>query len=303
MVHPGQERFDPKGSSVQERLLGQSVVLEAAGLVFVVLSAMRAGSLSLYADTIKESIETLATAFSWLTLRQLRKYKHQFDFGLGKIESMLSLLVAGGLLASGVFLVKGAWERFLAPQPLADIGVGVAVNLGAIAVDGWFLRKLLRANREQPSPVISAKAESYALGIAVSVILAATLLAGKLLQAHPWALMLDPVVSLGFALYLLWSVYRIMGRALGDLSDRTLEEALQLVIMRELAGFFNEYEQIHGIRSRRAGGAVEIELHLEFHPDRSMGQVHDVTERMRASLQSKIQNSRVLIIPARRSPS
>jgi len=290
------------GAPFQESLLGQSVLIEAAGLGLTILSAVLSGSLSLYADTIKESIETLATAFSWMTLRQLRRYKHQFDFGLGKIESLLSLLVAGGLLASGGFLVKGAWDRLLAPQPLADVGVGVAVNLGAIFVDGWFLRRLLRANRERASPIISAKAQSYAVGIAISAVLVGTLLAGKLLQSHPWALLIDPVVSLGFAAYLLWSVLGIVGRAFGDLSDRTLEEALQMVIMRELAGFFNDYEQIHGIRSRRAGGAVEIELHLEFHPERSMGQVLEVTERMRASLQSKIQNSRVLIIPARRSP-
>ncbi|MCX5797586.1 MAG: cation diffusion facilitator family transporter [Elusimicrobia bacterium] len=291
---------DKKSGDAKESLLGQSVLIELAGLVIEVAAALQSNSLSLYADLIQEGVETLATIVAWGTLRHLRRHHYEFDFGLGKVESLLGLVVAGGMAVSVYSIAHEALARLAAPQPLEKVGLGLAMIVAWIGVDGYYWWKFVQLDRQHPSPVLEATGKSYRAGTVVCVALTATLLAGKLLEDHPWALYIDPLVSLGYAVYMLKTIYEITARALGDLTDCTLDETLQLAIVRELARFFHDYRLLHDVKSRRSGGTVQIELHLEFHPDQKMSEVYEVSERMSASLQAKIRGSRVIIVPARR---
>ena len=51
------------------------------------------------------------------------------------------------------------------------------------------------------------------------------------------------------------------------------------------------------MNSRRAGGEVYIELFLEFDPAEKMSSVQTTIDRMKKSLESKIENSRVVVAP------
>ena len=65
----------------------------------------------------------------------------------------------------------------------------------------------------------------------------------------------------------------------------------------ELAREYDEYTEFHGISSRRSGAKVYVEIFLTFDGERSLGSVQETIDRMRTSLEAKIQNSRVLIAP------
>jgi divalent metal cation (Fe/Co/Zn/Cd) transporter len=87
--------------------------------------------------------------------------------------------------------------------------------------------------------------------------------------------------------------------SLPDLLDQTLEEELQLVVVRELAEHFHHYEQLHGVKSRRSGGNIYVDIFLEFSGDLPMGEVQDTMDRMKQSLETQIPKSFVNIIPTR----
>ena len=86
-----------------------------------------------------------------------------------------------------------------------------------------------------------------------------------------------------------------------DLLDHTLDESLQLVILQELATYFEEYIAIHGIRSTRSGADIYIEILLEFDGDRKMIDVQKVIKEMTYILEQKIPGSQVIIAPAIRN--
>lgn len=46
-----------------------------------------------------------------------------------------------------------------------------------------------------------------------------------------------------------------------------------MVITRELVTHFDEYDNLHGIRSRRSGSHVFIDIFLECDPERKVGEV------------------------------
>ncbi|MCX6001888.1 MAG: cation transporter, partial [Chloroflexi bacterium] len=108
----------------------------------------------------------------------------------------------------------------------------------------------------------------------------------------------DPLGSVIIGLFIVQSIYNISAMSVYDLLDRALEESLQLIILRELAGYFDEYEAIHGIRSRRSGANVYVEIFLEFDGEKKMAEVQQVINSMKANLEKKIHGSEIVISPA-----
>jgi divalent metal cation (Fe/Co/Zn/Cd) transporter len=78
--------------------------------------------------------------------------------------------------------------------------------------------------------------------------------------------------------------------------DRALEETVQLVVLGELADFFDRYSAFHGVRSRRSGGTMYLEIFLEFDGALRMSEVQRTIDEMRHNLEGKIRGSRVAIV-------
>jgi anti-anti-sigma factor len=75
------------------------------------------------------------------------------------------------------------------------------------------------------------------------------------------------------------------------------EEALQADVLRELSAHFNEYADFHAIRLRRDTDRLYVEIFLEFDGELKMKQVQQSINNIKDNLESKLQNSEVLIIP------
>lgn len=75
------------------------------------------------------------------------------------------------------------------------------------------------------------------------------------------------------------------------------EEALQADVLRELSAHFDDYADFHAIRLRRDADKLYIEIFLEFDGEQKMQQVQQSINRIKASLEAKIKNSEVLIVP------
>jgi len=61
--------------------------------------------------------------------------------------------------------------------------------------------------------------------------------------------------------------------------------------------FFDEYEDFYGVRSRRSGSTIYIDVFLGFHPEEKMGTVQETCDRFKRSLEVKILGSIVSIVP------
>lgn len=292
----------PGADSATSRLLGWCVFQEILVVSGNLIAAFVASSLTLYADSAKEAVETLATLGVWLMLRRMQNRRHEFDFGLGRIESLLTIALEVVLFIVGCIILVEAYERFHHPQSLATVGLAVAITVAGFFSQLFMYRALAKEQALHPSPMLKSKMMAYRLAMMGDFGIVATLLAGKLLPGQPWALYLDPLVATGLGVAVLVKVYRSLAQVVGDLSDKTLEETSQLVVLRELAVFFDDYEQIHGIRSRRSGNVVYLEVFLEFRPELSFGAVQETMDRIRRQLETHIGNSRVLVVPARSAP-
>jgi cation diffusion facilitator family transporter len=254
---------------------------------------------------IRSATETLSQYFSWLTLRKIRKGQNDaFEYGMGKLENMASLLIVGTMAAGVAVMAYASIGRLLAPRPVDHLGLGILV-VTASAVSNFTLwqksRKIARSH-PTPSPLMESHWRLTRNKFLANGSVLASLLAAAGFRSWGFALYIDPVASLLLCLFIVYSARSILSSSLSDLLDRTLDESLQLVILRQLSEFYDDYVHFHGVRSRRSGKDIFIEIFLEFDGEQKMARVQETVGRMVERIESHIAGSHVVVVPATRPP-
>lgn len=266
-----------------------------------IVAAVLAGSITMFADVVKCGNEILATFFAWLTLRKVAKGgQGTYDYGMGKLENLTGIVTGAVMFVSLILVFYTAVHRILVPEELQVGGaaLGIALMFIGVVVNTWLWIKNYRLARIEHSPVMESQWRLFRTKAFSDASVFAALVLSVILRPYSWSLYIDPVASFVIVGFLLTSGYRVISSSLPDLLDKTLDESLQIVIVRELAEFFDEYKALHGVRSRRSGANVYIEIFLEFEGERKMCDVQETIDRMKISLESKIPRSSVTIVPS-----
>lgn len=285
----------------RERALFISLLAAAAPVLPKLFSSVFSGSVTLYASTLKTVNEAIATFIAWTIARKIACGDPGiYDYGTGKLENIGRAVTGGLMLVSIVILVIAAVYRILCPAPLGTGGTvaGIVILVIIIATNIFFWVRNLRIAVREPSPLMDSQWRLFRMKAVANTVVLITLVLAVALSGYPWSVYIDPIASFIVVGFLLSSGYGMISRSLPDLLDQTLEEELQIVVVRELADHFHLYEQVHGVRSRRSGGNVYIEIFLEFRGDLRMSEVQEMIDRIALSLEQKIPGSSVSIIPS-----
>ncbi len=277
------------------------LVLGLFGLATGIAAAIIANSLTLESEILKNIGLVTAVFLSYLSIRKVNRGRTEgYNYGYGKLESVSGLIVAVVLVISLIIVIGHTVERLQHPVELHEGGLDLAIVFSAVALltSAWMWRHDYHLTKEEYSPVLESLWRMYRLKTIASVLVIISLSMSAIFNDQPWATYVDPIGSVIIGLFIVQSIYNISTMSVYDLLDRALEESLQIVILRELALYFDEYEAIHGIRSRRSGANVYVEIFLEFDGDRKMGEVQKVIEAIKNSLESKISSSQIVISPA-----
>jgi ferrous-iron efflux pump FieF len=275
-----------------------AVIAGAIDLLVTLSALVAAQSAVILADFCKTLLEFIAVVIAWITLRSVKRgAHHEFNYGVGKLENLSSLLV--GLLMClclGVIMTNAVLVLL---HPTHISGIGVWVSLAAQAVYGLVNTRLTlqsrRLARSENSPLHEAQAGLFFTKAIGNAFIFLSLGLSKLLAAHSWSVYIDPVSSVIIAASILLAALGIFKNSTLDLMDRTLEEKHQIAILRSLAHHFDRYSELREIRSRRSGRQVFVEIVLGFGPQETAGQAEAAARELKAELEREIPGSRVTI--------
>jgi len=263
------------------------------------IAIILSGSATLLSDVIKCANEMLATAFALLVIRRVTLGgKFSYDYGMGKFESLTRIITGGVMFVSLCILFLFTTYRLLNPEPF-DIDaaiIGIPLMILAATADSYHWRTYHRRALAEPSPIIEAQWRLRRAKTFSDLLILLALVLSVLLASYHWAEYIDPIVSFVIIGFLLLAGYREISSSLPDLFDKTLEEELQLLILRELATSFDQYAEFHGVRSRRSGSRVYIEIFLGFDPEQRAGDIQDFAASLKHSLEFQIPGSVVSVV-------
>jgi len=302
MSHTPDITGDGGASSLEtkKRTILTSLIVDLILWIPDIIAAVLSGSIVLFADAVKCGNEILATFFAYLTLRKMAKGgAGSYDYGMGKLETVTSILTGTVMFISLLLVFGVAMYRIVIPAEIVHDGayLGIFLMIIGVVTNSWLWRKNYRLYKTDPSPIIDSQWRLFRAKAFSDFSVLLSLIASLALMHYAWSLYIDPFASFIIAGFLFFSGYRVITSSLPDLLDKTLDEELQIVIVRHLAEFFDDYTALHSVRSRRSGSNVYIEIFLEFDGEKKMCEVQEAINRIRTSLEKNIPKSSVSIVP------
>jgi cation diffusion facilitator family transporter len=285
----------------KEKLLFNFFIIDILVCIVRIAVAVGSNSMAMYTTAARAGISILTAFVAWVCMRfASRDESDAFNYGYGKLESISSIVKGAALLISFIIIMYVATGRLSHPGKLTPVGAEIAIAFSLFFTCGniyrWFRIRRFLSNGDR-SPVLWSQYRATNASVIVNAGSLLSVLLSVLLAGYWFGPYIDPVMSILLSGFILIFAYSILSSSMTDLLDRALDESIQLLIVRALAEFFDDYTQILGVRSRRSGGMIFVEITLEFEAGRSIGDVQAVVDRMQKSLETKIHDSRITIIP------
>lgn len=276
-----------------------SIAVEWSSFALNLSGALLANSLTLWTNTLRVGLDSLATLFAYVVTRRIASGKSaEFDYGLGKWENLSALVNAVVMVVALVIIGYQAITRFLHPAVVTGAGFGMCVLLFYTTLNLWLLVRFWKLRRADSSPVIAAQFILYRNASVSSLVSTIAVGVSAFAGHHFWAAWFDPIGALLLCGIIFYGVLTLFRESLPALVDKTLEESLQLRILKGLTTWFQDYEQILGIRTRRSGTRVFVEIFLQFDPDLSVRDMLERVDHLKSAVERMIPNAEVSVIPS-----
>jgi len=164
----------------------------------------------------------------------------------------------------------------------------------------WMKNRI--ALRTQHSAILQSQAHLWFSKAMLDALMASALILALVFSHQSWSQYLDPLAALIGVGFLIHGAWAVTSSSVGDLLDSTLEDSLQLRIMRDMVEHFDDYDRLHQIRTRRSGPRVYVEVFLQFASDLTMGEVQQRINRLRAAIAQSVPGAQIAIIPSDSAP-
>jgi cation diffusion facilitator family transporter len=267
-----------------------SIAAAAATIVLKTIAWWLTGSVGLLSDAL-ESFVNLGAATMALVMLTLaaRPPDEAHAYGYSKAEYFSSTFEGALIALAAVLIGWAAVERLLAPRPLEQVGVGLAVSVAAAAINFGVARVLARAGREHDSIALEADARHLMTDVWTS----AGIVVGVAAVAATGWLWLDPAIALAVAAHILWEGYKLLRRSLVGLLDPALPDAKRGAIEAILMEFRARGIGFHAVRTRRAAHRSFVSLHVLVPGDWTVQRAHDLAEEIEARIRGVVPSATV----------
>ncbi len=268
------------------------ISIGAAGVTIALKTGayLLTGSVGLLSDAV-ESLVNLAGALMalWMLTVAAREPDEEHAFGHSKAEYFSSGVEGALIVVAAISIAVAAVDRLLSPRPLEQIGLGLAVSVGASLINLYVSRILLDAGRRFQSVTLEAGARHLLTDVWTS---GGVLVALGGVYVTGWQ-QLDPIVGLAVAANIVRIGYRIIRESIGGLMDVGLPvedlQRLRAVIERHLTDGI----QYHALRTRRSGARTFVSLHVLVPGGWTVHDGHLLLERIEADIRAAISGATV----------
>jgi cation diffusion facilitator family transporter len=222
------------------------------------------GSVGLLSDAMESGVNLVAAlAAFWALTLAAKPADRSHPYGHFKAEYFSSGLESVLIVVAALAIIHAAIGHLLQPEPLEQVGIGLALSLLATALNGLVAWLLLKAARRFHSITLRADAHHLlsdvwtSLGVVVGI---------GLVKVTGWAV-LDPLIAIAVAINIIVTGWKLFHETASGLLDRSLPEEEQRRLEQLLAG------------SRRF-----VSLHVLVPGHWSVQQGHDLCEQLEEAM-------------------
>ena len=274
------------------RLLWASVAVAIITILLKTLAWYVTGSVGLLSDAMESFVNLASAIFALMmvTIAQ-RPADEDHPYGHHKAEYFSSGFEGILIVGVAVGIVWAAASRLMAPQPLDELGWGLALSVLSSALNGLLAWVMFSAAREHRSIALEADAKHLVTDVWTSAGVVVGLI-GVVLTGWLW---LDAVAAIGVALNILWEGGHLMWRSSQGLMDEAVEPDVLQEIQKTLADFDHHTIRFDHVSTRRSGQRRFVDMHMHMPASWSLGRAAAVRTSVEQALMSAVPGLRASI--------
>jgi len=271
---------------------GLSVVSNTTLIAIKLAAGILSGSVSIIAEAIHSLIDLVAAVIAFVSLRiASRPADREHPFGHGKVENISGTIEAVLIFVAAGYIIFEAVDRIVNEKAIEFVPAGIAVMAVSVVVNIFVSRHLLRISRETDSIALEADARHLTTDVWTSLGVMFGLVVVQVTKQN----ILDPIIAIGVALFILRTAYGVLRRAFPPLMDVRLPEDEEALIESCIKEHLGEVAGFHELSTRKAGSERHIKLHLVMPASASVENAHALCDHLEQDIKSKLPNATVTI--------
>ncbi len=242
-------------------------------------------SVALMSDALETVVNIAASGLALWAIRQAERPPDQdHAYGHDKVEYFAVALESLLIVAAAAGVAYAAVERLISGGSPGELGVGLILAAVAAGINGGVAWVIGRVGRRGGSPALVADSRHLWSDVVTTVGALSGLLAAKALG---WWL-LDPLIALAVAAHIAYVGWGLFLQWRDGLMDATVDQATLDLIVATLDEHSSGALEWHGLRTRRAGRRVFVDVHLVVPGAMTVATSHGICDRIEAALEGAV---------------
>jgi cation diffusion facilitator family transporter len=282
----------PKRFLTPQRLLWTSVVVAIITITLKTLAWVITDSVGLLSDAM-ESLVNLASAIFALAMVTIasRPADEDHPYGHHKAEYFSSGFEGILIIAAAMGIIWAAGHRLFDPQPIQEVGWGLALSVVSSALNGGLAWIMFGAAKTHRSIALEADAKHLVTDVWTSV----GVVIGVAAVAMTGWLWLDALVAIGVALNILKEGFHLIWRSSQGLMDEAVEPEVMSQIQQTLGEFDHHTIRFDHVTTRRSGQRRFVDMHMHMPASWTLGRAAAVRASVEQALMSAVPGLRATI--------
>ena len=273
-------------------LLWASVGVAIITITLKTLAWYITDSVGLLSDAMESFVNLASAIFALMmvTIAQ-RPADDEHPYGHHKAEYFSSGFEGILIIAAAMGIMWAAGHRILDPQPIEQVGWGLALSVLSSALNGLLAWVMFKAAKVHRSIALEADARHLVTDVWTSVGVVVGIGAVGLTG---W-LWLDPLVAIGVALNILREGFHLIWRSSQGLMDEALEPEVLADIQKVLKDFDHHTIRFDHVTTRRSGRRRFVDMHMHMPASWSLGRAAAVRAQVEIALMGAVPGLRATI--------
>lgn len=282
------------------RLSGQALVTLVLLTAVFMVTAYLSNSLTIKSNMLGCGISLVVQLFTFEVIRVMRSANDlKFPYGSGKLENFSGFLFGALKTPVSLFIIFEAVQRLIHPPTDISFTIAQLPMIPSLARSFYFYSFARRIKKSFDSPIAEQFEIDQKISIYFYLYVMAAMGLGLVLKKAGFeaiAVYIDPLFSLGVAIYSLKSGVGQLLKNFKVLIDLPMPEAEQLQIIRALAREYDNYESIGYIHTRRSGTTRFVDIELFLRHETTVSDIEALAGRVESDLTGSLNGVKLNII-------
>lgn len=275
-----------------QRVALLSVMSNATVVILKLIVGILTGSIAVISEAIHSSLDLAASIIAFFSIGiSCRSADHNHPYGHGKAENISGTIETLLIFAAGIWIIYECVHKLIQPADMEMPYLGIAVMLAGAAINFIVVRKVGKTADELHSVAMKSNALHLLTDVYTSLGVGASLL---LVTLTGWTI-LDPLVGILIAAYMIKEAYSLMKESFPPLLDARLTEEEERQLQQLIRLHKDQYIEYHDFRTRRSGSVEYVDFHLVVPSGMDIATAHHVCDEIERAIQSSFERAEVLI--------